>query len=369
MTIEFAPERWKRIREDYRRWWAVELERPLIQMTLTGCAPGRAEPKLPLHGFASSYDFSVSADEIIDRWDWEISRREYLGDAFPCFWPNFGPGSMASFLGAEVTPHEDTTWFHPKGEAEIADIHFRYDPKNPWLERTKDVCRAAGERWQGQVQVHMPDLGGSLDILSTFRPGEQLLLDLYDHPDDVKRLTWEAHDLWWQYFEEIDAVLRPANPGYTAWAPIFSETPYYMLQCDFCYMIGPEMFDEFVKPELAATCNRLSNAFYHLDGPGQLAHLDSLLEIESLKGIQWIPGSGAKPQSQWTQVYQKIRNAGKLIQVYAYSDGNTAALDFHWLDTLVEQLGSQEGIIMLSATAPMARKDEALEVLAKHGAA
>jgi hypothetical protein len=90
----------------------------------------------------------------------------------------------------------------------------------------------------------MTDLGGNLDILASFRPSDALLLDLYDHPEDIKRLTWQAHEAWWRYFNELNAVLRPPNPGYTAWTPIFSESPYYMLQCDFCYMIGPDMFDD-----------------------------------------------------------------------------------------------------------------------------
>ena len=215
----------------------------------------------------------------------------------------------------------------------------------------------------------MTDLGGAVDVVSVFRPGEALLMDLYDHPGEVRRLTWEAHEAWWRYFDEIDAVLRPGNPGYTSWAPIFSEEPYYMLQCDFCYMIGPEMFDEFVKPELAASCRRIPRAFYHLDGAGQLPHLDSLLTIPELKGVQWIPGSGAKPQSQWPDVYRKIRRAGKYVQVYAYSDPETPPIDFRWLDTLVEQLGGTEGIVMLAATAPMERKKEALAFLEKYGAA
>jgi hypothetical protein len=102
----------------------------------------------------------------------------------------------------------------------------------------------------------MTDLGGAVDVLSTFRPSEKLLLDLYDCPDFVEELTWLIHGYWWQSFEEIDAVLTQANPGWTAWTPIYSSEPYYMLQCDFSYMIGPEMFDRFVKPELEASCRR-----------------------------------------------------------------------------------------------------------------
>ena len=127
------------------------------------------------------------------------------------------------------------------------------------------------------------------------------------------------------------------NPGYTAWAPIFSEEPYYMLQCDFCYMIGPDMFDEFVKPELAATCKRLDNAFYHLDGPGQLPHLDSLLEIDELAGVQWVHGDGQRDGSQWPEVYRKIRQAGKRMQLL---DDMPRVID-----AVCKQVGGPKGMI------------------------
>ncbi len=70
----------------------------------------------------------------------------------------------------------------------MRDLKLNYEPDNVWLHRVKDICRAAIERWQGMVQVGMTDIGGNLDVLSAFRPGEKLLLDLYDCPDDVKRV-------------------------------------------------------------------------------------------------------------------------------------------------------------------------------------
>jgi 5-methyltetrahydrofolate--homocysteine methyltransferase len=101
-------------------------------------------------------------------------------------------------------------------------------------------------------------------------------------------------------------------------------------------MISPEMFGEFAKPELEATCARLSRVFYHLDGPGQLPHLDSLLTIENLDGVQWVPGAGNPECDQWPEVYGKIHAAGKKIQVV---DG-----DFDTLDTVIGQLDSGCGI-------------------------
>ena len=359
MGIDFDKSRWERVKENNRAWWAGELKRPLIHVAIGGHDPGRPAPELPAHHFTAFHDLSVPAEAIVDRWDYDLSCQRFLGDAFPSIWPNFGPGVAAAFMGAELraSVQAGTVWFHPKQELEMADIHLSYDGGNVWLRRIADIMRAAMERWEGLVQVAMTDLGGSLDILSTFRPSEKLLFDLYDCPDEVQRVNWEAHELWWRYFDELNSVLQPTNPGYSAWAGIYSETPHYMLQCDFCYMIGPDMFDEFVKPELAASCKRMPHGFYHLDGPGQLPHLDSLLSIPELAGVQWIPGSGVPDYDHWPEVYRKIRDAGKLIQLLG-----TPQI----LDAVAEQLGSAEGITFHPWCATEA---EANELIAKYGAA
>ena len=60
-------------------------------------------------------------------------------------------------------------------------------------------------------------------------------------------------------------------------------------------MISPAMFERFVMPDLVACCDHLDHGFYHLDGKGEIPHLDLLLSIPRLRGIQWIPGDGAAP--------------------------------------------------------------------------
>ncbi|MDA0709416.1 MAG: hypothetical protein O3B73_04315 [bacterium] len=356
--IGFETSRWEKIREDAARWWAGDLKRPLIQMKLSGRDPGRSEPSLPRLHRTAQYDFGVSPDAIVDRWDYDLSRSKYLGDAFPAALPDFGPGVIAAFAGGRAEVDPDTVWFLPREDMPVRDLKFEIDAQSPWFVRVQDIMRAATNRWQGLVQVGMTDLGGNLDILSSFRPGEKLLLDLYDDPEGVKAATWGAHEAWWQAYDRLNAVLQPVNPGYTAWTPIFSSEPYYILQCDFCYMIGPDMFDTFVKPELTASCKRLVHAFYHLDGKGQLPHLDSLLQIDALKGVQWIPGAGQPGYEHWPGIYRKIRNAGKLIQF----SGSIATFE-----ALVEKLGSAEGIIYLCSE-PVSRETEALDFLKKYGA-
>jgi hypothetical protein len=116
MPIDFDDSRWDQIKEDCQRWWAGELKRPLIQMRLTGRDPGRPPPAHPDH-------------------------------------------HRTAFMGADAfaAPEQRTVWFEPATPAEITDIHFEHDPHQVWLDRIKDVSRAAIERWQGAVQVCMTD--------------------------------------------------------------------------------------------------------------------------------------------------------------------------------------------------------------------
>ena len=86
-------------------------------------------------------------------------------------------------------------------------------------------------------------------------------------------------------------------------------------------MVSPAHFERFAIPELKALCDRLSDPFYHLDGKGQLPHLDAVLRLEKLKGIQWVPGAGQADPSEWIDVLARIRGAGKLCQVYTHPEG------------------------------------------------
>ncbi len=359
MSIAFNQTRWAEVRRNWNTWWRGELGRPLIYATVGGRDPGRPEPALPYRHFMSHYSLDVTPEAIIDRYDYNLQTQEYLADAFPHAWLNFGPGVAAAFLGCELHNGENTTWYHPVEAREVADLRLAYKPDNLWLERIKAIGRAAQQRWGGLVQIGQTDLGGTLDILSSFRPGEELLLDLYDNPEAVKRLVWEIHEHWFKYFSEINEAMRPSNPGYSSWSTLYSEKPGYMLQCDFSYMIGPEMFAEFVLPELAAACRRMEYPFYHLDGVGELPHLDMLLSIPELRGIQWVPGAGQKDADQWPEVYRRIRAAGKLIWVAA----GQSSLGLDLLDCLADQLGSAEGIYFIcgASAAERGRLERLLE--------
>jgi len=313
-VIHFTDDQYTALRSTYRKWWANELPRPICPIVTGGHPSARKPSPYPTLCFATAWDLSISPEQLIDARDWELSTQRFHGEAFPMQEMSpFGPGAAAAFLGCTPVSAPNTVWFEPpRPDIPIEELHFEYDENNPWLRRVMNVYEAGLEKWGNRVVMGMTDLGGVMDILASFRGTENLLMDLYDDPDEVLRCVREIQAAWFVYYDKINAMLASAGvPGYSHWFRIYGEQPHYILQSDFSYMIGPDMFAKFVEPELRSSAARIHRAVYHLDGVGELPHLDQLLAIDDIHGIQWVPGDGPASEQDWSEVQMRIEDAGK----------------------------------------------------------
>lgn len=359
MAINFGPDRWDALRETYERFWCGDLGRPVAGVWIRNRVPDRPVPEAPLLSQSTCADLTTPVTDVIDRVDYELERYEFLGDAFPFLnLMSFGPGVAAAFCGAKLDNSSGQVWFFPKKRLPIEEIHLEYDPQNVWLRRIEAIIVEGMRRWRGQVLIGMPDLGGGLDMAATFRTTEDLLMDLHDSPREVKRLVGEVHEVWHRFYRQLCEVMGSGNPGYADWSGIFSDRPNYMLQSDFSYMISPTMFDEFTKPELAASAGRLGRAMYHLDGPGQLPHVDSVLSIDGIDLVQWVPGDGVPDASHWPDLYRRVIGAGKKTQVIG---------GLKCVATVVDQVGSPEGVTGLTEALDASQYKRAVDELSALG--
>jgi 5-methyltetrahydrofolate--homocysteine methyltransferase len=322
MPIHFDASRWDAIRETYDLWWNRKLERPLLNIQIPNAyIPDVPFPKAPFLDQANCDDFGYSPEEIIEAVDYHLQKAEFLGDSFPYFNLSvFGPGVLAALCGAILDNSSGRVWFSVDRVLPIEEIHVKYNPENKWAKRIKDIYRAGNTKWKGQVIMGMPDLGGNLDVAATFRSSERLLIDLCDNPEEVLRLCKEVEAAWYDAYWDFHSVLAASSPGFSDWDGLYSATPSYVLQSDFSYMIGPDMFRTFALPFLKKDCETLDHTIYHLDGVGEIPHLDMLLSIDELDAVQWVFGDGKPGPTHWIDLYKRIEKAGKGIHVTGGAD-------------------------------------------------
>jgi len=315
-ALNYSERDWENLTQNWRAWWASELDRPL--MVIESPVRNRSPEELTLEFLGYK-----PIDEILDYYETRLANTILFGDAWPKWFPFYGAGVAAAFLGAELlcTPKEGTIWFEPSQKLESFDLKTLYDPQNFWWQRIHQLTQAAVDRWGDQVCIGFTDLGGNLDILASLSNSQDLLLDLLDNPDRIESACKQITQFWLRYYTELQEITQKTGRGSTPWAPIWAPGSCYMLQSDFSAMISPKMFERFILPDIEDCCQQLDFSFYHLDGKGQLPHLDMLLAVEELHGIQWIPGDGQPPPEDWLPVLERIRQAGKLCQLFVSTAG------------------------------------------------
>ncbi len=318
INLQFTSHDWERIRQDWTAWWNHELERPMVVLDIY---KPQYSAFVPQFGGWSLEQDCFPIDDVLDQSQDTLEKTTFYGDFWPRWWPNFGAGIIAAFLGASVQVDENTVWFESPKSQKLEDIRLEYDADNYWWRWVQAITQAGVDRWGEQVQVAISDIGGNLDILASLRGTQNLLIDLIDSPEVVDRLLAEITQLWLRYFDALYEITRTANVGSSPWAAMWSPGRTYMLQSDFSYMISPDMFERFVLPDLETICNHLDYSFYHMDGKGQIPHVDMLLAMENLNGVQWVPGDGAPPSEEWLPLLKRIRDAGKLCQLFVTPQG------------------------------------------------
>lgn len=319
LNLRFTESDWDRTERDWSAWWAGELERPMVVLECIERLDSYDSHCASV--FLGNYPLNQPAGEILDQFVPRLENTHFLADSFPRFWPNFGPGIVAAFTGAQVRPAWDTTWFTPSHAGSVTGLRVVGDWTNPWWLRVEEFTRVALDRWGNELAIGLTDLGGNLDILASLRDTRQLLMDLVKTPDQIDRLVGETTRLWLESYNRLSDLIAPARRGSTCWGPLWAPGRGYVLQSDFAYMISPRMFQRFVLPDLEACTASMDYAFYHLDGKGQLVHVDALLSLPRLRGVQWVPGYGKPPCEEWLPLLKKIRDAGKLCQVNVSPQG------------------------------------------------
>ena len=259
---------------------------------------------------------------IVDRYRYFCETHAFLGESFPNLNIDFGPGSLASYLGSEIGFKEDTVWFNKCLDSWDGVPKLTFDPENKWFKKhiqlAKDCQALAGD----DFYVDMPDLMENIDVLASLRGAQDILFDLLDEPEMIGERIQEVTDIYYEYYDRFYDIIKDEEGGnaYTVFQ-IWGPGRTVKLQCDFSAMMSPEDFRKYIQPSLRTQSENVDHVLYHLDGPAAIKHMDALMEIDGIDALQWTSGDAGPDGTlpDWDVIYDKAIAAGKSIWVKVYS--------------------------------------------------
>lgn len=316
---------WDETYSRFDRWWSGEDRTTIIVADLRRPAP--------VYTDLDEYtDFQAAYSKHLDY----LKSGAFEGDTVPDMSPYLGPGSLCTFIGANPIYSDHTIWFK-EGCTSISEVKencVRFmEEKGPgihWYEWSTGAARYYKKQSNGKYLTSMPDLQQNLDIMAAVMGADRMFIEIMDNPGKVMELLELIHMVWEKAFNAHHEIISGEN-GYTAYTHynIVGKGKTSVLQSDISCMMSADMFNEFEIPFLKRQCEELDNVIYHLDGPGAIRHLDSILSIDKISAVQWVPGAGmpGNADDSWNILYDKMVERGKGLYVFLWPDEIDAFLD------------------------------------------
>lgn len=241
-----------------------------------------------------------------------VKHRRYLGEGYPSFYPNWE--GISAMLGCNAEFDKNTIWIRPIADSvldlDFSGFSFDSDPVKKQiakLSRIAEIC-------SGQYFLAMPPFGNSGDNLAMALGYENLCFDLVDEPERVLELDDLITGMWKKLYDAFRAAITQHMDGMSWWLPAWHPGRSALIEFDFGALISPEMYKMFL-PHLIERAEYVDNCIYHLDGPGALPHLDTILAQKEFDAVQWEPGAGGGTFLSWLPVMKRIQEAGKGLYV------------------------------------------------------
>ena len=308
----------EKLLQRYESYWNHENgDRPIVNMTTNAS-------RIPVEldeNHKTYRDAWLDTEYVIKKAREVIESTVYLGEGYPAFNPNLGPDLIGAVCGSELEFGEITSWSKPCVDSYETFGEIKFDENNPYWKKICEITNAALEDSKGDYVVGITDLHPGADAVVALRGAETSAFDIYDYPDEFKKMVWDILPVFKEMTSRLHGMISKKQKMSSCWMGIIHPTElWYPTSCDFSCMISPDDYKEFILPELIEEIKWLPNSVYHLDGPDALRHLDTILSIKELKGVQWVYGAGQPSAKHWIDVLKKIQDAGKCVQVSCTTD-------------------------------------------------
>jgi hypothetical protein len=316
-------------RKRYRAFWANEaMERPLVGFSLGGW--------FPLHSYKTMGKFrgrkGLTADqllpeEFLEDYDHVVTQWSGVQDDLiravapipPFPW-------LEAMLGSPVQVGAEAVWAEEGGFDYSALNDLNLSKENPWRRKYLEFVTVLHDHFSGRVPVGQPILRGVSDMISSLRGASQMVLDLYDRPEDFQHLGKICTELLIELVKDPQAITGPFEGGYTVeqlslWAP----GRVIRIQEDASALFSPGLYAKYLHEEDRKQASAFPFSVIHLHS-SSLFLLRSILEIESLKCIQINKDVGGADVREMIPFFRMVQDQGRSLLIRGKLDDEDLGL-------------------------------------------
>lgn len=180
---------------------------------------------------------------------------------------------------------------------------------NPWARKLLDCLDALVKHSNGRFACGPTLMRGPADMCSAMRGGTSMVLDLYDCPDNVRRLAELCADVWIEIGQaQLELVPESENgylvgcSGLRCWMPAKG----VWLQDDAVSLLSPRFYDDIFLPQVRRIARQFPCVAFHLHG-NILWPVDLLLSVDEIDVLELNYDVGVCKLEQVSAAWKKIQ--------------------------------------------------------------
>jgi len=209
-------------KERLKAWWDYEIiDRPCISYIYP-------RPDVNFKGAFDMWFLAKQWENIegyIQDFETKAPSLYFGGETIPWLWPNYGPGIMASVLGIDPQFDGNTVWFSKHTSIdEIVPLleSVELNKNNEWYSRLLRITEVAAKHAGKEYIIAFTDLGGVLDILSSFLGPIDLIVAMKRKPHIIDTCRAIIVEKWLKVYKDLCEIIDRYGDGFTNWLNVWN---------------------------------------------------------------------------------------------------------------------------------------------------
>jgi len=300
----------------YKAFWSSSpVERPMVGFSLGGwfsfqsysaIQKCRGTERLTLDMLSPERHFD-DYDRIVAPFD------EIEDDAIHSVAPIPAFPWLEAMLGIPAQVGNESIWVKEGGFDYRDTGKLNLSKDNPWRKKYLEFVSALQDRYGDRYPVGQPILRGTSDMVAALRGSQQMIFDLYDHPQEFLRLARACTDFFIGLVKDQLAVTKPFYGGFeveqfTLWAP----QGIVRMQEDASALFSPDLYVKCLQEEDRRIASAFPYDVIHLHS-SSLHLLDRFVDIEPQKCFEINKDQGGWGVARMVPLFKMVQSRGKKL--------------------------------------------------------